>query len=1301
MAGESEIRISTAIDNSGITPGLKETSKQIDTLTNRFDKQALSIRKQTIALEGMQKRLAELTDEGKRVELSKGIELAAEKLRITKNEAELTKNKLLELQNIQPLSDEQFETQKWESINSAYDAMIKKQNEMRSYTRESASNIDDVSENADKAAESFKSLKYDAKEIQSYMDQVSDSIKDVELTDEQFNKQTIEDVNAALERMIQRENAVRVSTDASASSLKEVANNADNASNSLRSVQYNAQEIQAAIDGIAAKSERVPLDFQSIADSVASIVPPIDDATRNMDGMSQKAQSMLSTFDRQYLAIQQQTVKLYEMKQAYDEMARSEGVDPQKLEKFGFQINSLTDKINLAATQANATRDKFEALISPKVEAKTKTLATNIKKVSRDTKSAGTQAHRAASGFEKMANRIGRLIVAAFVFNVIRRGLSELRKYLSGLVNTVPAFVQSLNEIKVNLATAFQPIAAYIIPAIIKLMQFLSIATAYIATFISALFGKTYEQSKAAAEAINKQSEALKNLKKEAKGVIAPFDKINKLSSETEEDAFSDLFGKVETPEIDMTFIDALKNGLLDVWEVFKQAWDNVGKYVMDGWKYALEQVWGLIKDIAKTFLEVWTDGHGQAFLESLLTLLGTLGYIIGDIAKAFREAWSVYGYDLVVSLFDMLKNVLDLLNSIGVAFREAWNDGLGVSIASNILQIFTNINNIISNLASRLREAWEANGNGVAIWQAILGIVDSVLGAINNITAATALWASELNLTPLVTGFRDLLEAIKPVVDVILSGLAGAYENVLLPLGKWLLELVAPVALDILAAAFDVISNTLLALQPYAIWFWEEFLKPIAEWTGGIIISILTTLLDLLEAFSDWISENQELVGAIAVNLGIFFAAWKVTELFAFIQTSGGVVAALLAMHGGLLKNIAAKIADKTQTIALTALYAKDFLSSLVKSTAALVKQSAQWIATTAAKAAATAATIAHTLATTAATAATWLFNAALAVLTSPITLIVLAIGVLIPIIVLLIKNWDAVKEAGTKAWAAIKSAWNAAGEWFNKTVITPIKNFFSDLWKTVKEAPQNALDAIKNAWNEVSNWFNTTVITPTKNFFDTLWKFVKEAPQNALSAIKSAWQSVSAWFSSTVIQPISGFFQRMWDGVVNMAKSVKTTLTTIFDGLVSIAKAPFNLIIDLLNGMIRGIVKGINAIIDAANKVKIPGTDIGVNISRVTAPQIPRLATGGIVNQATVAMIGERGKEAVLPLDQNTGWMDTLADKLASRINAGAPPAQNTGNQGATMQMDGRVFAELIWPYIKQNIQDLGISMASGSVF
>ena len=66
---------------------------------------------------------------------------------------------------------------------------------------------------------------------------------------------------------------------------------------------------------------------------------------------------------------------------------------------------------------------------------------------------------------------------------------------------------------------------------------------------------------------------------------------------------------------------------------------------------------------------------------------------------------------------------------------------------------------------------------------------------------------------------------------------------------------------LDILAGVFDVLNTAIEALKPMGEWLFDNLLRPIAEWTGGIIIDVLTGISDGLTKLSDWISEHQTLV--------------------------------------------------------------------------------------------------------------------------------------------------------------------------------------------------------------------------------------------------------------------------------------------------------------------------------------------------------------------------------------------------------------------------------------------------------
>ncbi len=123
-----------------------------------------------------------------------------------------------------------------------------------------------------------------------------------------------------------------------------------------------------------------------------------------------------------------------------------------------------------------------------------------------------------------------------------------------------------------------------------------------------------------------------------------------------------------------------------------------------------------------------------------------------------------------------------------------------------------------------------------------------------------------------------------------------------------------------------------------------------------------------------------------------------------------------------------------------------------------------------------------------------------------------------------------------------------------------------------------------------------------------------------------------------SGIVEFVSGVFTGDWEKAWN--------------GLVDIFKGAVNWIIDIFEGVVNTIIDGINSIsIDFPDWLPVPGLagkHFGPNLARL---EIPRLATGGITSGPTTALIGEAGREAVLPLENNTEWMDTFADKLSDR--------------------------------------------------
>lgn len=102
-----------------------------------------------------------------------------------------------------------------------------------------------------------------------------------------------------------------------------------------------------------------------------------------------------------------------------------------------------------------------------------------------------------------------------------------------------------------------------------------------------------------------------------------------------------------------------------------------------------------------------------------------------------------------------------------------------------------------------------------------------------------------------------------------------------------------------------------------------------------------------------------------------------------------------------------------------------------------------------------------------------------------------------------------------------------------------------------------------------------------------------------------------------------------------------------------------------------------------------------LGVNISKINELKIPRLAKGGIVNQPTQAIIGEAGKEAVVPLENNTEWMDAWADKVANKL--ASLLADILGKQTFAFNFDSTLseFIRLLQPKLEEETSRRGAKL------
>lgn len=476
---------------------------------------------------------------------------------------------------------------------------------------------------------------------------------------------------------------------------------------------------------------------------------------------------------------------------------------------------------------------------------------------------------RMTTGISRFGHRLSQMIKQAFIFSVIYKGLNMVTKGLGSALMANDEFSSSLNQIKVNLLTAFYPIYTFILPAINALMRALTVVTGQIAHFTASLFGTTYTAAKQGAQGLyqniqamndsgnsaDKNREKVKKLQRSLMG----FDEINRIGlDDKDDDKLDDKNSGINfnTPIPDMPdWIGKANSILRDFFKPFQDSWAKHGQTVIKAWKYALGEIIGLAQSIGKSFMDVWTNGTGEQFISNILILVANLLGLVGDVAKAFKNAWdeNERGTKLIQSLFDMWNAFLGLTNGIVKSFRDAWNENkLGESILGNILEIFTNLIGAVGELGKGLKNAWKENETGTSILKTILGFFDDILGVLNDASKHTKEWAKELDFTPLLKSIDKLLKPIKEISKDVFEVLGWAYDNILLPLAKLIIEDVLPVFFNLLGNALGIVAKVLRDVKPLFMWLLDKLIKPLVDFTLGAVSDWLTFLGKFGQALED-----------------------------------------------------------------------------------------------------------------------------------------------------------------------------------------------------------------------------------------------------------------------------------------------------------------------------------------------------------------------------------------------------------------------------------------------------------------
>ncbi|VPE51230.1 TMP repeat family [Streptococcus pneumoniae] len=801
---------------------------------------------------------------------------------------------------------------------------------------------------------------------------------------------------------------------------------------------------------------------------------------------------------------------------------------------------------------------------------------------------------------------------------------------------------------------------------------------------------------------------------------------------------FKDILPEVELTDMDNKFksiFDGLGDKLKGLFDLFKKGFDAAFR------PEGIKRIKTALDQIAKTMGEIATDPRVvNAFNRMAEKIAYALGQVTGSIttiglgigvflAESIANGLGRQKERIIralVALFDNVGNLSEAVGNIAQDFSSAFYDvitstgavRIGSAIVSTLLSLTSTIVEVGSKLAGSLFKGFEkvvvtSAPKISSVFQSLLDTVAPVFESIERSVNKFGDGLSRVYDEHVVPAINSIANAFNGLIDIIQI----LWENSWQPFAEFLSG-VFGVSIEGIS---DLLGGGLLA-------------------TLGLLADAIKLVADGFTVFSDWCKENKEpIVALITTWQTINFLSWA--EQAGGLAGAFSLLGSKVSLIVGGIKNLGLAIKALTfdklvsfgETIYLNTLYAKDFvvnsgktIAQLGKTALELGKSALAWTAHAAKMGLATAAEFAHSVAAGVATAATWAFNAALAVLTSPITWIIAAIAALIAIGVLLYQNWDTVVEFAKTAWQGlcdfISGICQAIGEFFSG-LWTKLQEIFEPIGQWFGEKFQQAWDAIVNIFSGIGEWFSgvfqgawdaiVNIFTPIGSWFGQRWADVTSALANigawftdmfqkAWTGLTNIFSKLGSWFGerwndvtsalSKVASWFGDIFGKAFDAVKNAFSSIGDFFKGVWDTVKSIFvnagqmvgeavggafKSAVNAVLGTIENVVNGFIGMINGVLGVVRN--LPGLGWVGSVSTVS---LPRLARGGIVDSPTIAMIGEAGKEAVVPLE-NTGFIQTLGRVVSSAVvnaMAGVSPQSGfSGDGDIVIQIAGHEFGRV----------------------
>lgn len=794
------------------------------------------------------------------------------------------------------------------------------------------------------------------------------------------------------------------------------------------------------------------------------------------------------------------------------------------------------------------------------------------------------------------------------VIDGVKTGMQNLAMYSDETNASLSMLMNSLNQLKNSFAAAVAPILNAFAPALNKIIQLCIKAVNAINQVISALLGNgTWIRAKKLTDnyrdSIGDAASEAKELNKQLQG----FDKLNNLTTSksggggggASTTAPEDMFETVDIEDKWKDLADKIKSILSKIFDPLKEAWKRAGDFVMKSWKFALEEVWKLIKSIAKDFLEVWNEEKTIKILENILRIIGDIGLTIGYLAQRFREAWEENDTGLHI-----LQNIRDIIGVIVENILHAadatveWAQNLDFSpLLTKIEEWTASLVTVFDNLSGIVTDFYETVLLPLAKWTLEKGLPDLLQVFID--------FNEKVDWEKLRTNLKTLWEHVEPFAETIGEGLiifvrdisdalanfinSQEFEDFLTKIEEWMddvsAEDVANTLKDIATGiiALKVATATFSALSPAI-----EVIKSLVSVLSGIkMAKALKNLAKLggggataSASTGGLFSSFGGLGGLLTMDLGTIFGAGTFGEIAATIGV--GATGAIAAWFAGNWtgKQLGALLFPDMKEEYLNfhwlgeggffdELFDKVDFSSFDSIKDKFKELTDAWNMMK----------------------SDFKDNPIIAVLANIVD-VALRIGnpiySLVTTLMKIPEAFNKIKEVFEEVVSFIKEKWELIKTGVSET-LESWKTKFSETWENIKASAQGFVDSIKEKWESIKEAF-----TELKDNIIEKYESFKESISTGLSDVQKAWEN--AW--SAIGEAVGGTVKSIIDAVTGAISWIQSLISNI----------------------------------DAIPKTVDIGVNMGTEIGKNAMKKVRGYASGGFIEPATYFKAGENGVPEIL---------------------------------------------------------------------